>query len=154
MMRAIAVLPAASWNASAAVDSVLLDHDHRHRRRIVLYTQSGAELLLDLPQVAHLREGDGLVLEGGGAVIVRATPEPLLEIDAHSAVALMRIAWHLGNRHVPVQVLDQRLRIRPDHVLAGLVKQLGGSVKEIDAAFEPEGGAYAASHHPHADDRH
>jgi urease accessory protein len=101
-----------------------------------------------------LREGDGLVLEGGGAVIVRAAPEPLLEIDAHSAVALMRIAWHLGNRHVPVQVLDRRLRIRPDHVLAGLVKQLGGSVGEIDAAFEPEGGAYASSHHHHDDDRH
>ena len=153
-MRAVAVLPAATWNPSAAVDTVLLDHDHRHRRRIALHTQSGAELLLDLPQAARLRDGDGLALEGGGVVVVRATPEPLIEIDAHSAAALMRIAWHLGNRHVPVQVLDQRLRIRPDHVLAGLVKQLGGSVEEIDAAFEPEEGAYAASHHHHDDDRH
>jgi urease accessory protein len=147
MMRAVAVLPAATWNASAAVDSVLLDHDHRHRRRIALHTQSGAELLLDLPQAARLRDGDGLALEGGGIVVVCATPEPLLEIDAHPAAALMRIAWHLGNRHVPVQVLDGRLRIRADHVLGDLVKQLGGRIIEIGAAFDPEAGAYAESHH-------
>jgi len=151
MMRAVAVLPAATWNPSAAVDTVLLDHDHRHRRRIALHTQSGAELLLDLPQAARLRDGDGLALEGGGVVVVRATPEPLIEIDAHSAAALMRIAWHLGNRHVPVQVLDRKLHIRDDHVLADLVKQLGGHVAEIDAAFDPEAGAYAESHH-HRDD--
>jgi len=151
MMRAVAVLPTATWNPSAAVDTVLLDHDHRHRRRIALHTQSGAELLLDLPQAARLRDGDGLALEGGGVVVVRATPEPLIEIDAHSAAALMRIAWHLGNRHVPVQVLDRKLRIRADHVLADLVKQLGGHVAEIDAAFDPEAGAYAESHH-HRDD--
>jgi len=153
-MRAIAVLPAASWNTSAAVDSVLLDHDHRHRRRIVLHTQSGAELLLDLPQAARLRDGDGLALEGGGIVVVCATPEPLLEIDAHPAASLMRIAWHLGNRHVPVQVLDRRLRIRADHVLADMVKQLGGHVVEIDAAFDPEAGAYAESHDHRDDDQH
>jgi len=147
MMRAVSVLAAATWNPSAAVDSVLLDHDHRHRRRIALRTQSGAELLLDLPQAARLHDGDGLALEGGGVVVVRATPEPLLEIDAHSAAALMRVAWHLGNRHVPVQILDRRLRIRADHVLADLVKQLGGRVVVIDAAFDPEAGAYAESHH-------
>jgi urease accessory protein len=151
MMRAAAVLPAATWNPSAAVDTVLLDHDHRHRRRIALHTQSGAELLLDLPQAARLRDGDGLALEGGGVVVVRATPEPLLEIDAHSSAALMRIAWHLGNRHVPVQILDRKLRIRADHVLADLVKQLRGHVTEINAGFDPEAGAYAESHH-HRDD--
>ena len=89
--------------------------------------------------------------KGVGFVVVRATPEPLIEIDAHSAATLMRIAWHLGNRHVPVQVLDRKLRIRADHVLADLVKQLGGHVAEIDAAFDPEAGAYAESHH-HRDD--
>jgi urease accessory protein len=154
MMRAVAVLPADIWNASAAVDSVFLDHDHRHRRRIALHTQSGAELLLDLPQAARLRDGDGLALEAGGIVVVRATPEPLIEIDAHPAAALMRIAWHLGNRHVPVQVLDRRLRIRADHVLADLVKLLGGHVAEIHAAFDPEAGAYAESHHRRDDDQH
>jgi urease accessory protein len=154
MMRAVSVLPAATWNPTAAVDCVLLDHDHRHRRRIALRTQSGAEMLLDLPQAARLRDGDGLALEGGGVVVVRAMPEPLLEIDANPAAALMRIAWHLGNRHVPVQVLDRRLRIRADHVLADLVKQLGGRVTEIEAAFDPEAGAYADRHHHHDDGHH
>jgi urease accessory protein len=154
MMRAVSVLPAATWNPSAAVDCVLLDHDHRHRRRIALRTQLGAELLLDLPRAARLRDGDGLALEGGGIVAVRARPEPLLEIDANSATALIRIAWHLGNRHVPVQVLDGRLRIRGDHVLADLVKQLGGRVTEIEAAFDPEAGAYADSHHDDDDGHH
>src|SRR5262249_7480114 len=153
MMRAIAVLLAGTWDASAAVDSVLVDHDHRHRRRIALHTQSSAALLLDLPQAARLRDGDGLALEGGGVVVVRAAAEPLFEIDAHPAAALMRIAWHLGNRHVPVQVLDRRLRIRADHVLADLAKQLGGHVAEIDAAFDPEAGAYAESHHHRDDDQ-
>ena len=154
MMRAVAVLPAATWNPSAAVDTVLLDHDHRHRRRIALHTQSGAELLLDLPQAVRLRDGDGLALEGGGIVVVRARPEPLIEIDAHSTAALMRIAWHLGNRHVPVQVLDRCSRIRADQLFADLVKQLGTRATEIDAAFDPEAGAYAESHHHRDDHQH
>jgi len=133
---------------------VLLDHDHRHRRRIALHTQSGAELLLDLPQAARLRDGDGLALEGDGIVVIRARPEPLIEIDAQSTATLMRIAWHLGNRHVPVQVLDRRLRIRADQLFADLVKQLGARATEIDAAFDPEAGAYAESHHHRDDHQH
>jgi len=133
---------------------VLLDHDHRHRRRIALHTQSGAELLLDLPQAARLRDGDGLALEGDGIVVIRARPEPLIEIDAQSTATLMRIAWHLGNRHVPVQVLDRRLRIRADQLFADLVKQLGTRATEIDAAFDPEAGAYAESHHHRDDHQH
>ena len=133
---------------------MLLDHDHRHRRRIALHTQSGAELLLDLPQAARLRDGDGLALEGGGIVVIRARPEPRIEIDAQSTATLMRIAWHLGNRHVPVQVLDRRLRIRADQLFADLVKQLGTRATEIDAAFDPEAGAYAESHHHRDDHQH
>ena len=146
MMRAIAVLPAGTWNASAAIDSVLLDQDHRHRRRITLRTESSAELLLDLPQAARLRDGDGLALEGGDLVRVSAKPEPLLEIRAHDHVTLVRIAWHLGNRHLPVQVFDKRLRIRVDRVIADMVMQLGGCIQEIDAPFDPEPGAYSGDH--------
>ena len=82
-MRAIAVLPAGTWNATAAIDSVLLDHDHRYRRRIALRTAADAGLLLDLPRAARLRDGDGLALEGGGIVLVRAEPERLLEQGVH-----------------------------------------------------------------------
>jgi urease accessory protein len=150
-MRAVAVLAAGTWNALRAADSVLLDHDHRHRRRITLRTEAGADLLLDLPQAARLRDGDGLALEGGGVVRVRAKPEPLLEIRTSDETTLLRIAWHLGNRHLPVQVSDKRLRIGTDHVIADLVVQLGGTVEEIEAPFDPEAGAYAGGHR-HDDD--
>jgi urease accessory protein len=146
-MRAVAVLAAGTWNTLSAADSVLLDHDHRHRRRIALRTEAEAELLLDLPQAAHLRDGDGLALEGGGVVRVRAKPERLLEIRASDDATLLRIAWHLGNRHLPVQALNRRLRIRTDHVIADLVIQLGGQAEELEAPFDPEAGAYADGHH-------
>ena len=153
-MRAVAVLAAGTWNKLSAADSVLLDHDHRHRRRIALRTAVGAELLLDLPQAARLRDGDGLMLEGGGGVVlVRAKPERLLEIRASDDTTLLRIDWHLGNRHLPVQALNRQLRIRTDHVIADLVIQLGGKVEELEAPFDPEAGAYEGGHH-HADRDH
>jgi urease accessory protein len=151
-MRARSVLPAGSWDAARAADTVRLDYDARHRRRIVLMTEGGRELLLDLPRAARLRDGDGLVLDGGGVVMVAAQPEPLLEIGAHDAGALARIAWHLGNRHLPVQLLGTRLRIRADHVIAEMVTLLGGHVTHIEAPFDPEPGAYAGGHAHHAPD--
>jgi urease accessory protein len=149
-MRASAVLPAGSW--SDAIDEVLIDFDRRHRRRIVLTTQAGRELLIDLAQAVRLRDGDGLAVEDGGVVRVRARPEPLLEIHAHDDGELVRIAWHLGNRHLPVQLLGDRIRIRADHVIAEMVEGLGGHVEAIEAAFDPEAGAYAPGvgyHHDH-----
>ena len=153
-MRAIAVLPAGTWNASVAIDCVLLDHDHRYRRRIALRTESSAELLLDLPEAVRLQDGDGLALEGGDIVFVRAKAEPLLEIHTRDEITLLRIAWHLGNRHLPVQVLGERLRIRPDHVVAAMVARLGGRVEKVDAPFDPEAGAYAGSHQHDDNDHH
>ena len=152
-MRASSVLPAGTW--SGHVDEVFIDFDRRHRRRIVLTTQSGAELLIDFPQAVRLRDGDGLALEGGGVVLVRARPEPLLEIHAHDDGELVRIAWHLGNRHLPVQLLGDRIRIRADHVIGEMVEGLGGHVDAIEAPFDPEAGAYAQGsghHHRHGDD--
>ena len=153
-LRSQSVLPAGTWDAAAAADAVLIDFDRRHRRRIVLQTESGADLLLDLPQAARLRDGDGLALDGGGIVAVRARPEPLAEIHAHSDAELVRIAWHLGNRHLPVQLLRDKIRIRRDHVIEAMVEQLGGHVEIIDAPFDPEAGAYAGGHQHHHDDDH
>jgi urease accessory protein len=83
-------------------------------------------------------------------VEVVAAPELLLEIRCADARHLARIAWHIGNRHVPVQVLSDALRIRRDHVLADLARQLGANVVEIEAPFTPEGGAYqSAQAHEH-----
>jgi urease accessory protein len=155
-MRADRVLPAGSWPASKAIDTVLIDFDRRHRRRIVLGTERGQEVLIDFARAVRLRDGDGLVLAGGGIVRVCARPEPLLEIHAHGDGELVRIAWHLGNRHLPVQLLGNRIRIRADHVIAEMVEGLGGHVEPIEAPFDPEAGAYAGSvpHHHHGDDDH
>ncbi len=151
-MRSSKVLPAGAFTA-APCDTVLVDFDRRHRRRIVLRTEAGRDLLIDLPQAVRLRDGDGLVLDDGGVILVQARPEPLLDIHAHDAAALVRIAWHLGNRHLPVQLLGAHLRIRRDHVIADMVRTLGGHVAEIEAPFDPEAGAYAGGHsHSHDDE--
>ena len=155
-MRSETVLQVGAWDPIRSIDSVLIDHEHRHRRRIVLRTEAGADLLLDLPRATRLRDGDGLLLDDGRVVLVRARPEALLEIHAHDEGELVRIAWHLGNRHLPVQLLGDRIRIRADHVIADMVEGLGGHVDEIEAPFDPESGAYAAGgghhHHHHGDD--
>jgi urease accessory protein len=145
------ILPAGAWDEAEAIDRVLIDYDSRHRRRILLQTESSGEILIDLPQAVRLRDGDGLVVQGG-VVRVCARPEPLLEIHAHEEGELVRIAWHLGNRHLPVQLLGDRIRIRADHVIADMVEGLGGHVAAIDAPFDPESGAYAGGHHHHHHD--
>ncbi len=153
-LRASRIIPAADWNPHEAADRVLIDHDRRHRRRILLRTEAGRDVLLDLPQAARLRHGDGIALDEGGIVLVCARPEKLLEIHAHDDAELVRIAWHLGNRHLPVQLDGDRIRIRADHVIAEMVEGLGGHIEEIEAPFDPEAGAYApgAGHHHHHDD--
>jgi urease accessory protein len=156
IMRAIAVKPASTWSDEAA-DRVVLDYDNRQRRRIAMTGKNGIAFLLDLASPAGLRGGDALVLEDGRLIEVIAATEPLLEIRCSGAKHLARLAWHLGNRHVPTQVLINALRIRRDHVLADLAVALGADVVEIEAPFDPEGGAYAAmpEHHHHgADHRH
>lgn len=151
-MRAQAVLPAGAWTAAFS-DTVLIDFDRRHRRRIQLVTEAGADLLLDLPQAVRLRDGDGLQLDDGRIVRVQARAEAVLDIHAHDMAGLVRIAWHLGNRHLPVQLLGHHLRIRADHVIAEMVRGLGGHVREMEAPFDPEAGAYAAGgHHHHHED--
>jgi urease accessory protein len=149
-MRAETVLPAGTWDPTAEIDRVLIDFDRRHRRRILLRTERGREVLLDLPQAVRLRDGDGLAV-GGNVVRVCARPEPLLEIHAHGEGKLVQIAWHLGNRHLPVQLSGDRIRIRADHVIQEMVEGLGGHVDAIEAPFDPEPGAYAAGQHHHHD---
>ena len=144
-MRAIAVKPVSTWSGEAT-DRVVLDYDNRQRRRIAMTGNNGIAFLLDLASPAGLRGGDALVLEDGRLIEVVAAAEPLLEIRCSGPKHLARLAWHLGNRHVPTQMLADTLRIRRDHVLAELAAQLGAEVAEIDAPFDPEGGAYAAEH--------
>lgn len=112
----------------------------------------GTPVLLDLAEATVLRGGDALELDGGGLVEVVAAPESLAEITGQTAAATVRIAWHLGNRHLPVQLVGRRLRIRRDHVIEAMVAGLGGRLVSIEAPFDPEGGAYSGGrhHHPHS----
>jgi urease accessory protein len=148
MKRVTEIKPATTWNPQAAGDFIVLDAQDRHRRRVVFVGERGSTYLLDLPRPAQLRDGDALVLEDGTLVRVTSKAEPLVEIAAATADDLARIAWHLGNRHTEVQIVRDRLRIRRDHVLEDMLRGLGASLSYLDAAFDPETGAY--DHHEHA----
>jgi urease accessory protein len=152
MQRAIAVHTRGHWPAAAAVDAVTLPYLDRHRRRIRLVADSGTPFLLDLARAQRLSEGDGLELDTGAYIRVGAAAEPVLEIAADTPEDLLRIAWHLGNRHLPLQVAEGRLRIRADHVIADMVQGLGGRIAWRDAPFDPEIGAYAGAMHAHDHD--
>ena len=142
MQRAIEHRPASSWPADAAAGTVTLDYDARHRRRIRLVTGGGEAVLLDLPKAVAMAHGDGLMLEDGRWLRVAAAPEALIEVRAGDAARLARIAWHLGNRHLPAEIGDGVIRIRPDHVIEAMLVRLGAQVEHVDAPFQPEGGAY------------
>ncbi len=104
-------------------------------------TAGGADVLLDLPEAIAVREGDAYELEDGGLIRVRAVAEPLLEVTA-AGDTMARIAWHIGNRHLPAQFLPGRVRILEDHVIAEMLVGLGALVTRVEAAFDPEPGAY------------
>jgi urease accessory protein len=149
MIRATKVLGQHRWSEAAA-DTVVLDFDDRHRRRMAMTGTRGLEFLLDLENAVVLRGGDALVLEDSRLIEVVAAPEPLIEIKGSDPQHLVRLAWHLGNRHLPTQIMPKGLRIRRDHVIEAMVKGLGARVIEIEAPFDPEGGAYAGGGHAHA----
>jgi len=155
MIRAVEVKPQHRWTEAPA-DAVVLDFDDRHRRRMTMTGTRGLAFLLDLEGAVVLRGGDALVLEDGRLVEVVAAPEPLIEIKGSDPYHLIRLAWHLGNRHLPTQVTPTALRIRRDHVIEAMVKGLGARLVEIEAPFDPEGGAYAGGrghgHEAHAHD--
>jgi urease accessory protein len=149
MIRATQVRAQHRWTQAPA-DTVVLDFDGRHRRRMAMTGTRGLEFLLDLENATVLRGGDALVLDDGRLIEVVAAPEPLAEIRGSDPQHLVRVAWHLGNRHLPTQITAKGLRIRRDHVIEAMVKGLGARVIEIEAPFDPEGGAYAGGGHGHA----
>ena len=146
MIRATSVLPAGKWDRAKEADRIELPHDGRHRRRVAMRGAGDTVFLLDLSDATLLRDGDGLALEDGRIVRVVAAAEPIVEITGEPHL-LARLAWHLGNRHVPAQILPDRIRIGRDHVLEEMVAKLGGRVARIEAPFDPEAGAYAHEEH-------
>lgn len=146
------------------VATITLDETARHRRRMMMTSDrlpNGASIafLLDLPTARLLRHGDGLVLDDGRIIEVRAEPEPLMEVKGRDAAHLLALAWQIGNRHLAAEITAGSIRIRRDHVIRDMLIGLGALVEEIEASFDPEGGAYGGAHaahhhHGHGDHGH
>ncbi|MGU3402609.1 urease accessory protein UreE [Methylobacterium brachiatum] len=157
MIRATRILRREHLSGGEIVDRVVLESGERHRRRIALRGAGGLGFLLDLPEAAVLDDGDALVLEDGRLIWVEAAPERLLEIRAASDHALKRLIWHIGNRHIPAEIGAEAVWIADDHVLADMVRGLGGTAEPVQRPFRPEGGAYSGGHghdHPHGGHHH
>jgi urease accessory protein len=139
------ILPAGHWARGCAGDVVRLPYDDRFRRRRRYVAAGGLEFLLDLPEARLLADGDGLRLASGTVVAVEAMAESLLEVAGKSET-LARLAWHLGNRHVAVEVAPDRLRLREDKVTVDLLVRLGVSFERLEAPFNPEPGVAGPGH--------
>jgi len=133
------------------VDATLkLPFEQRCKSRLRTTLVGGEEVGLFLDRGTILRGGECLVADDGRLVSVQSAEERLMEVRAKDAETLARAAYHLGNRHTPIEVGDGWLRFAADHVLAEMLQGLGVKVSVVDAPFEPEAGAYAASHHQHS----
>jgi urease accessory protein len=140
-MRARNILRTGTYSGTPT-DRLALTHDERHVRRKLLTTTGGIDILLDLPQAIALGHGDAVELENGDLVEVIAEAEDLIEITARSRQHLQELCWHLGNRHLPTQIDEERLLIQRDHVIRNMLEGLGATMKDIRAPFSPVRGAY------------
>ena len=141
MLRVTAHIPARDVK-TAPYDTVTLEADERRLRRKLLRLAGGDEILIDFPSAITLGHGDALLLEDGRLAGIVAADEILYEVRARDHAHLVRLAWHLGNRHLPAQIEETRILIRRDHVIADMLRGLGATIAEIKAPFSPEHGAY------------
>jgi len=144
--------PAGHWPKERAAGSLTLDFDARHRRRIRLTTDQGEDVLLDLPETIAMADGDALQLEDGRFLKVKAAAELIVEVRHKDPNQLLRLAWHLGNRHLQTEIRDQAFRIRPDHVIEEMLHRSGAELLKLQATFQPEGGAYTGDGRYHRHD--
>jgi urease accessory protein len=152
MITASRILAAGTWSGTPA-DTLVLDRDDRHRRRLVMRCVGKTVFLLDLKEARVLKDGDALELADGRLILVKSVPERLIEITAASPLELARIAWHLGNRHLPTQFDGGLILIREDHVIEEMLKGLGVEIRRVLKAFDPESGAYGQTGaHDHGHD--
>jgi urease accessory protein len=149
MLRATSIVRKPAVKADRVADVVVLDHEDRQRRRIALQGRGGLAFLLDLDKPAIINEGDALKLEDGRLIAVEPAPQKLLEIRAENPLRLMRVAWHIGNRHTPAEITADAIYIEDDHVLAEMIRGQGCSLTPVTRAFRPERGAYDHGGHDH-----
>lgn len=155
MIRATSVVRRPAVKAERVADTLHLDHEARHRRRIALTGEGGLAFLLDLDKATVLDDGDAAKLEDGRLVVIRAAPEKLLEIRTDNPLRLVKLVWHIGNRHAAAELTADALYIAHDHVLLEMVRGLGATVREVERPFRPERGAYECDHdhgHDHGHD--
>jgi urease accessory protein len=151
MPRIIRVISAAQRQGRAVIDTVLLDYNQRTAQTLTVTGERGGHFDIDFARPERLCTDDLLELDDGNLVEVVAAPEPLIEARTTDLAALARLAWQLGDRHVPVQFLPNRLRVQRAAAIEALLVSLGARPRMIEAPFEPEGGAYASSDgHAHA----
>ena len=136
---------------SAVWTTLTLPFDQRQKSRLRVTLDNGQDAGLFLARGSVLREGDLIVSDDGRLIRVVAAPETVSTVHSDDTLALMRAGYHLGNRHVPVQIAAGWLRYRHDHVLDDMVRGLGLEVTAEQAPFEPEAGAYGGGHHHHHD---
>jgi urease accessory protein len=148
LARVTEIMRAGSWAPQTASDSLCLTYDERHRRRLRYIASRGTTFLLDLPRATVLAAGDGLRLDDGRVIHVDAAPEALVEVTAPDTATLIRLAWHIGNRHLAAQLEADRIVIRDDPVITNMLLGLGAAVAPLQAAFSPESGAYQHSSGP------
>ncbi len=156
MQRASRVLQAGEARGRV-IDTLILTSEQRRMQRGTVAGEQGTSIAFDFASPVSMRTDDFVLLDSGDAVEIVAAPERLLEVRG-DIPTLSRVAHALGDRHLPVQILTNRIRLQRADGVAALVASLGGKVTEIDAPFEPEGGAYAISsdphHHGHGDHSH
>jgi len=147
MLRAVAILHAGQKLTGEIIDTLLLDYDQRRALGGIFTGLKGAQVEIAIVNPPQIATDDCLILEDGRLIEVVARPEPLLELRAHDVASMARLAWYLGDRHIPAQLHERRLRVRRDPVAEKLLAALGVSALAIEAPFEPEGGAYSGGAH-------
>ena len=156
MARAVAILRAGQKQAADIIDTLLLDYEQRRSLSGVVTGLKGTKVEIAISSPSAVATDDCLILEDGRLIEVVARPEPLLEVRTGDVASAARLAWHLGDRHIPAQLHARRLRVRRDPATETLLARLDVSVLAIEAPFEPEGGAYSSGHEHHhgAHDHH
>lgn len=149
MLRVTAHVPAAKAKG-VPFDTITLAHDERRLRRKLLTLPKAGEIYLDFADTITLDHGDRLLLEDGRLIAIQAANEPVYEIRGRDAAHIAKLAWHLGNRHLPAQIEKSRILIRRDPIIRDMLIGLGASILETSDHFSPEHGAY----HGHGEQGH
>jgi len=160
MLRATSIVRKPAVKADKVADTVTLDHEGRNRRRVALRGDGGLDFLLDIDRATALNDGDAVRLEDGRLIQVRAAPQRLLEVRAENPLRLLKVAYHVGNRHAPAEITADAVYVEEDHVLAEMVRGQGCTATAVMRPFQPERGAYDHDcghdhgHHGHGDHHH